>query len=337
MAADLQAIRTKIRRLTRMVSPNQISDAEIDDYINTFYMYDLPESIRLFSLKRTLNFYSQPNVDVYETGSVAGLEGFKDLYITNESPAYIAGIQVYMSQSREEFFGMFPLVSYRHDIATGDGVNNTFSGSLDNVPILQEDISFVSEDANGNALILEGVKNPALVNPNVEGDLYEPGGTVLAGGINYIDGDYLFNFYLNDVLTPPASGAKIQAQTRPYVPQLPQAILYYDNAFTLRPVPDKAYKITIDAYIRPTALLASADRPVLEQWWQYLAYGAAKKIFEDRADMDSVQMILPEFNKQEKFVLRRTLVQQSTQQAATIYNTQGTGYWNSNGWWNNNF
>jgi hypothetical protein len=74
--------------------------------------------------------------------------------------------------------------------------------------------------------------------------------------------------------------------------------------------------------------------PQLEEWWQYIAYGAAKKIFEDRMDLDSVALILPEYQKQEQLVLRRTIVQNTNERTATIYTeqlggTSGSGFW---GW-----
>ena len=55
-----------------------------------------------------------------------------------------------------------------------------------------------------------------------------------------------------------------------------------------------------------------------------LLIGASKKIFEDRMDIDSVQMIMPEFKKQEMLIQRRTIVQYTSQRASTIY-TQDNG------------
>ena len=84
----------------------------------------------------------------------------------------------------------------------------------------------------------------------------------------------------------------------------------------------------MDVYVRPTELLAGGSSPELEQWWQYIAYGAAKKIFEDRSDPDSVQQIIPEYKEQERLVLRRTIVQQTKERTATIYTdslNQGVG------------
>lgn len=331
MAADIIAIRTKIRRLTRSPSEQQISDAELNEYINTFYQYDLPEELRLFSLKSTLSFFTQPNVDTYYNNqvNVAGLNNFLEDYITIDNPVYCAGQLIYLSQNREEFYGYYPQVSYRATVDTGDGVTTNFTGQLGNSPIIQGSISFVSKDINNNGLILEDIAID-----NEQGILVVPGSTVPVGTIGYLTGQYILNFP-----TAPAANATIQAQYLPYVASLPTMILYYDNKFTVRPVPDKPYKITMDAYIKPVAFLSQDNgtqptNPVLNQWWQYIAYGAAKKVFEDRGEQESVQAIMPELQHQEDLVLRRTLVQRSTRQAATIWNQNGYGpAWNGNLYW----
>ena len=40
--STLADIRSKVRRITARPSALQITDAEIDNYINTFYIYDFP-------------------------------------------------------------------------------------------------------------------------------------------------------------------------------------------------------------------------------------------------------------------------------------------------------
>jgi hypothetical protein len=91
--------------------------------------------------------------------------------------------------------------------------------------------------------------------------------------------------------------------------------------------------VNFQVYVRPDALLASGQAPELEEWWQYIAYGAAKKIFEDRMDMDSVQQILPEFNQQQRLCLRRTIVQNSNTRVATIYTQTLNGIGGNNGYY----
>ena len=137
---------------------------------------------------------------------------------------------------------------------------------------------------------------------------------------NYVTGNFTITFP-----NPPASGAPINSQTVLVQPSIPQTILFYDGAFVLRPVPDQAYRITVEAFIRPTELLLSTDAPKLSEWWQYIAYGAAKKVFEDRMDLESVQQIMPEYHKQMLLIQRRTIVQQTNQRTSTIFTEQTGG------------
>ena len=121
---------------------------------------------------------------------------------------------------------------------------------------------------------------------------------------------------------PPAVGAAINAQTYPYVAARPTGVLYYNYQFTVRPVPDQVYPVSLEVYKRPTELLVAGTSPFLEQWWQYIAYGASKKVFEDRMDPESIQVIMPEFKRQEILVLRSTIAQQSNERTATIFTEQ---------------
>jgi hypothetical protein len=145
--------------------------------------------------------------------------------------------------------------------------------------------------------------------------------------VNYVTGAFTLTY-----LIAPASAEPITSQTVPQITAIPTSLLYFDNTFFLRPVPDKPYKVDIEVYKQPTELLQVNSVPELNQWWQYIAYGAAKKVFEDRSDMESVQQIMPEFKTQEKLVLRRTLVQQTKERVATIYTQQTDLNGNINGW-----
>jgi hypothetical protein len=124
-------------------------------------------------------------------------------------------------------------------------------------------------------------------------------------------------------LVAPDTSEAVYAQTYPYTAGKPTAVLFEDGSFTFRPVPDKAYRIEVDVFQRPTALLDVDDTPELSQWWQYIAYGAAKKVFEDRMDIESVQAITPEFMRQRSLVLQRLVIQQSGERTATIYVGKG--------------
>lgn len=327
--SSLAQIQTKVRRLTRSPSTAQITDAQINDYVNTFVLYDFPEHIRLFNLRSTLDFYTEPYIDVYETRTPDPedpLYNFINRYITVHPAAYCAGYQMLWSQSREQFFAMYPFLATTTLIGKGNGIITAFSGTLPTKPILQRQVLFSSIDANFSSVGTTLIDDLVPVAPDF-GFLIEPNNSALSmGNINYVTGAYTFNF--SDA---PAKGQAVNAQTVPYQPSRPMTLLFYDGKFTLRPVPDQAYKITLEVYKRPAELLNSGSTPELSEWWQYIAYGTAKKIFEDRMDLDSVQLIMPEFKQQERLILRRTLVQQSNERTSTIY-TESSMMGNGFGW-----
>ena len=55
--ANLADIQKKVRRITRSPSTSQLSDADLNEYINNFLMYDFPEHLRLFTFRKVLSFY----------------------------------------------------------------------------------------------------------------------------------------------------------------------------------------------------------------------------------------------------------------------------------------
>ena len=330
MAGTLTDIRTKVRRLTRSPSPAQIADSEIDDYVNTFIVYDFPEQLRLFSLRKTFSFYTNPGQDEYPTDKIsfAGnttnpLYDFQNKYVTTQMPVYIAGTESLWSQSRTEFYRMYPLTNSIQTIASGDGITSAFTGIIPGTNgnaggavLLQNNVVLSSIDSNGEGLTLVDVPivDPTTGNNTINGNLYDPSSLPLTpptvinpfNVVNYVTGSFAATFTF-----PPGAGENITSQTVPLQVARPNALLYFANTFFLRPVPDMPYKIDIEVDALPTELLQMNDEPNLRQWWQYIAYGAAKKIYEDRTDSDSVQLLMPEFKTQERLVLRTTIVQTS--------------------------
>ena len=307
--STLNAIRIKIRRLTRSPSSSQITDTTIDEYVNTFIQYDFPEHLRLFNLRQTLTWYTQPNIDEYNSSSVsAGLSGFIQSNLTVHPPVFIAGQEVVYSQSRSQFAAMFPLTNTILSIGTtGDGITTAFAGTLSSIPVLRNNVNFVSKDAAGNGLRLSDDGSGVL-----SGD-----GT---GTINYLNGAFTLAYS-----AAPGASEVIYSETIPYAAGKPTAVLFFNDTFTIRPVPDKVYPVNIEVNVRPSELLAAGQSPQLEEWWQYIAFSSAKKILEDRMDMESIQMIMPSLKEQERLILRRTLQQLSNQRVATIYSENGNG------------
>ncbi len=368
----LQAIQTKVRRLTRSPSIAQLSDVDLQNYINTFVVYDFPEHLRTFNLRTTFNFYTNPYQDTYRTDELSfgdpianptivfnPLYNFQNKYLTVHPPVYVAGYQTLYTQSREQFYGYYPNVnSIAMTANSGDGVTTSFTGVINaqqsmpgnvnqTIGLVQGQVLFDSADSNLNGLALVDVPviNATTGNPTVEGNLYDPASAAYQAAlatpptvvdatntINYATGVYTITFG-----TAPGSGIPINSQTNNQTLGRPQAMLYYANNFVIRPVPDQPYRIDIEVYKRPTALLATNQSPELEEYWQYIAFSSAKKILEDRMDMDSVQLLIPALKEQERLIGRRTIVQYTNERTATIYTEQtspttgGFGGWGGGG------
>lgn len=333
--STLTAIRKKVRRLTRAPSTNQLSDEDLDEYINTFILYDFPENIRLFNLRTVFTWYTQPFVDTYSTNTTDvnnAFYNFKNKYIAVHTPVYLAGVQGFYTQWRDIFYGYYPQFNTIAPIPgiVGNGTTGPFNGVITAHPVLANNVVITCLDTNGTAMILVDYPVTNIMGGlglvNAPTDLTSPYGTV-----NYVTGQVTG-------LTFPRTTqdqAPITAETISYQPGKPLALLYYNDTFTVRPVPDQVYVIQVEADIRPTALLDETQTPELEQWWQYISYGAAIKYLQDKLDNETVNLLMPEFKKQETLCLRTTLTQQANERTVTIF-TQGKNYgfgWFGPGGW----
>lgn len=297
--ATLTDIRLKVRRVTGLASSNQITDAELDDYINTFYLYDFPEHLRLINLKEVYTFNTQPDIDRYAftLNSNVSIEG----------PAYVSGYPIQIFQDRELFFSYYSNANrmYVQTLTTGTGIAGPYAGTITAIPVLRDQRVLISTvDNAGNALSALDDGTGTFV------------GNVVAGStINYLTGA-IANLTWTGAI---AAGDVITVQSINYQAARPQAVLFFNDILQLWPVPDMAYKFDINTYITPTALAAVIDEPVLQEWWQLIAYGAALKIFADKLDMENYGKVNVFFNEQKKLVERRTLKQISINRVSTIY------------------
>ena len=335
----------KVRRVTGRVSSTEISDSDIISYINTFYMYDMPEHLRLESLKSNFQFITTANIQVYDFPT--------DLYLSGSPPVYMGGYQSFFTQSRETFYRIYPQLNFLQSLFVGNGSSGPYTGVLTQTPITRgykpnppgayaPDVSLSPPptvscpasqikwgvlvsglDANGNSqsLVDDGLGN--LIDPNDPGTTTSPlTGYVIRGSVNYITGALTINS--TGFVQPIPNPNTINAQYVPYVAARPQALLFYQDQIFLNPIPDQAYIIEIEAFQYPTAFLAAQTNrtPQLQEWWQLLAYGAADKIFADNGDFENLQKYRPLLKEQMDLVQRRTIVQYTSERTATIFTEQ---------------
>ena len=315
--STLANIRSKIRKLTKRPTDTQMTDVVIDEYINTFILYDFPQEVQTFELTKNVEFCTTPYVDTYSTTEGAyiyNLLDFKNVVVCVDNPVYVAGRQIYLTQSQEEFFNMYPPDKNLGSIGTGDGATVNYVGSLP-YKIVHNTVVFGSLNAAGEALVV--TDEPAVDAFGREaniGNLRDQANNII-GAVNYITGAYNLTFP-----AAPALSANISYEVQTFIEDIPSTVLFFENSFKLKPVPDKVYEVKFQVNVVPTELLAVGDSPDIKQWWQYIAYGAAIKILQDNSDFETVQKLLPEFINQQMLVTRKTSRLRSKEQAATIYN-----------------
>lgn len=342
---NLSTIRTKVRAVTGRPSVTQITDAQIDQYVNTFYLYDLSQHVKMESLRYNYQFTTQANVPVYDLPT--------DTYLSSMPPVFIAGYQCFMTQSRQNFFrNNSELQFLQQSIYTGNGNANPYTGQfLTNLPVIQGfkpnppgaySSSLVSNiaaqfliwnvivSAEGTPDPISGITPTLTLVDDGQGNLFAPTDTstipaLARGSINYITGALNINGSPNGFTAVVPAGNAINVQYTPYVASRPQSVMFYQDQIYLYPIPDQAYTVSFEAYKYPTALALAADNPQLLEWWQCLAMGASLKIFEDNADFESIAKYRPLLDEYLRKILRRSIVQQTSERAATIYEEQNQG------------
>lgn len=278
-----------MRNISGSPSADQLTDSQITDYINTYYTYimqfELKEQINL----QPMNFYAYPNVDVYS---------FPGGFLTDQPMAYADGFPLIFYQDRDIFYQDWPQQFTQDAVATGNGVTQAFSGTAQAFPIIQ-----------GTYVITDGTQ---VAFDKSDGILYQTivGVDTAIGTINYVTGAFSVTFN-----TAPASSATIYDKYQAYEPARPQGVLFYNNEFTFRPIPDQVYQITLQGYINQTQLSAGSDTPLQGEWGLCIAYGAALEIFADRGDLGAYNNNYPLLKRYENVALARTVQQYSSQQS----------------------
>lgn len=281
-------IRTKVRAVTGRPSPDQITDSQLNDYINNYYVFTMPFELKEQITNQFLTFKTTPGVDIYS---------FPGGYFTDQPGAYADGYPMIFYQDPDVFYQDWPQQYAVNNIATGDGVTTNFSGGLQNPPLIIGTLFIAADDPTGFQQVLQD-----------QGD-----GTLTGNGngtINYLTGAYTANFN-----AAPTQTATIYAKYQGYAANRPQGVMFFNNEFTLRPVPDQAYQIQMQGYIKPVTLTLDSDTPLQIEWGPLIAYGASLEIFEDSGDTENMDRYYPVFKRFENVALGRTIQQLTSEQS----------------------
>lgn len=300
----LEAIRMKVRRLTASPSQQQLSDADLDEYVNTYMLQDLPSSLKLRQLRDNYEFMTVPDQDEY------ALDANK--YYEVEAPIYVAGYDMDLYVDQTQFYAVWSKAENSKAVATGDGTTGPYPFTLSPLRITKNSLTIACLDVNGDQ---------QTVQDDGAGNLVDFGTSTNRGTVNYTTGAVSVT-YPNSV----GNGNDITAMWRSYQAGRPSSMLYFQNTLKVRPVPDKAYRVQVQVVRQPTSALVASpgtpNVPELNQWWQLIALGAAIKVLQDRQDVESIANIMPFYEEQKELALHRTISQLRQSRSPSIYADQ---------------
>ncbi len=161
--------------------------------------------------------------------------------------------------------------------------------------------------------------NPGL---NYVGTL-SSGYTQGIGTVNYVTGQ--IDFTLPDGISL-ANGTQFTIWVSLYQPGRPYSILFWNNEFTIRPIPKLIHKIEVETYLTPVQFMLTTDNPILNQWWKLIAIGASRLILQDRQDMEGVENMNQMYLEQQGMVLERQGVEEIYQPNINLFNSTTTSY-----------
>jgi hypothetical protein len=141
------------------------------------------------------------------------------------------------------------------------------------------------------------------------------------GTVNYVTTQ--INLLIPVPLQP---GSQLNVWAATYQVGRPYNLLFWNNELTIRPVPDNVYLCEVEVYQTPAQFMSTNDNPILNQWAQYIAYGAAAEILRDRQDVEGVSNLQEGFKRQEALVLERQAVEEIQQPNITLFNSTNLGF-----------
>jgi hypothetical protein len=351
----------KTRRLTGSSNAFQLTDTQIVERMHSFYAYDLPAKFRSLKLKDVYTFTTNVGQDVYPFNS--------ELYITVNQPCYCAKREIKLFHNPWSFYAAnFNWQDYTN-FTSGNGTAGPYSGNTTAFPFIPSVNNDPGPQSNPNLFFPQSRVQNILITANVigangvgqtqnvtddgAGNLIQIFQTSNSGNQEYgwtyyrqyasstptTPGNATINYQTGEITglvfaEPIPEGTPIQIQYNPKQFSIPLAIMFFQNQFTLCPTPDKGYTIELTCYRQPIQALLAPDmagNPELSEWWEILAVGAAKKIFEERLDSDGVMFIDKMLKERYDIIETRTYAQIGQERISTLYTDQLTENYGSNG------
>lgn len=280
---NLGDIRQKVRQVTGRFSTRDLSNSQLDNYINRYYQYTFPAEVKLEKKHVYYTFQTVANQPTYTVPDTT--------YTNFEPPVTANNLDMLWYQNPDTFFENNPLQYTFLEPWTGDGSTVTFTTTVTGFPIYPATLT-----------ITDTVETFQDTNETyTTSDVTITGSASGTATINYSTGSVSVTFN-----SAPANGQLIYLNYVQFQAGRPQAILLFNSQFQLYPVPDQVYLIKMKAWAIVTPLTNATDTPDLEEWGPAIAYGAARDIFSDYGENDAYVETTALYREQIDYILTRT-------------------------------
>jgi hypothetical protein len=239
-------------------------------------------------------------------------------------------------------FSLDDIDNTTYGMYTGGGtwmaISQTFSFQIQG-PFLTKEVVLGAVDINGNPISIndDGYGNLQYLGPNPQTSI-PPQNTNPAmpgmynrntgnpglinptniGTVNYVSGQFDFTLPSGVSL---GFGQLFTIWVSLYQTGRPYCLLFWNNELHIRPIPKLIHKVEVEVFQTPVQFMNTTDNPILNQWWQLIAIGAAIKVLEDRQDMEGVDNLKELYNRQQDLVLERQGVEEIFQPNINIFNS----------------
>lgn len=276
-------IMQKIRQVTGRFSEDDMSNTELSDRLNKYYLYTFPAEVKLEQKHVFYDFATTPNQATYAAPD--------ELYTNFEPPATVNNLSMLWYQDSAIFEQENPLQYTFSNPWTGDGATVTFTTTITGFPIYPSTLTI-----SDNTETFEDITTTYTT-----ADITITGSEAGTATINYSTGVISVTFN-----AAPTDGQLIYLNYILFNTGRPEAILYFENKFQLFPVPDQLYIIKMRSYQIVTALENSTDTPDLNEWGPCIAYGTARDIFTDFGENEAYSETTTLYKEQVNYILTRT-------------------------------
>ncbi len=230
-------------------------------------------------------------------------------------------------------------------------ISQTFSFVIPG-PFLTQEVTIGGIDQNGNGFSIkdDGYGNLLFVIPNAPTSIPaantnpalpgmynintgNPGlqNPTQIGTVNYVTGQMDFTLPSGTAL---GAGQLLKIAVSQYQVGRPYYMLFWNNEFHVRPVPGRIHKVEVETYLTPIQFMQVTDQPIVQQFWQYLSYGAAREILRERQDLEGVANLEEGFMRQEALVLERQASEEIFVPNYNLFNSTQLN-WLNGGWGQN--